>query len=761
MSVAIPADTTRTEKSSRPIGWWIALLPLGLFVYFVQLVDDISAGEVLHASYKWVPSLQVNFSFYIDGLSLLMALIVSGVGILVSIYAGGYLAGDRRLGLFYLYLMTFMISMLGVATAGNLITLFVFWEITSISSYLLIGYKHEYEKSRKAALKALLVTGSGGLALMAGLILLGSVGDSFEINELMRQRDIVQSHRLYPPLLILILLGAFTKSAQMPFHFWLPGAMEAPAPVSAYLHSATMVKAGVFLLARLHPILAGTDEWYYIVTAVGGTTMLLGGYISLKQTDLKRILAYSTVSALGTLVFLLGLGTPLAVKGALVFLVVHSLYKGTLFLTSGAIDHETGTREIDHLGGLRHVMPFTFTATILAAVSMAGLPPLLGFISKEVMYESTLEESLLVLLTGVAVLTNISAVAVAGMVSIRPFFGQKKDLPKHPHEAPLSMWLGPIVLASLGLAAGIFSYDLGKNLIEPASNAVLQKDKDIKLALWHGINTPLLLSVVTVAGGVGVYLILDKIRLWADQWDSSDRWGPERWYDHSLTGLLHLAGWQTRHLQNGRLRSYIKVIILVTTSLVGYTLLSRVRVEGWLRWPDAYFYEYMIAGIILLATLMAVRTRSRLASVAALGVVGYGVALIFFLFGAPDLAMTQLAIETLVVILFVLVLYRLPTIASYSTTAARTRDAIVALISGGVVTVLILLVSAQPHPMRLTPYFAENSYLLAQGRNVVNVILVDFRGIDTMGEIVVIATAALGVFALLKLRLDDTEDKEE
>ncbi len=758
---AISTQATKSRGSLRILGWVVALIPLGFLLYFVTLIDEISKSEVIQATYEWVPSLSINFSFYVDGLSLLMALLVSGIGGLVAVYAGGYLAGAKRLELFYGYLLMFMVSMLGVVTAGNLITLFVFWEMTSLTSYLLIGYKHDYEKSRKAALKALLVTGSGGLALLAGFIMLGIAGGSYEISTLLAQGEVVQDHKLYVPLLVLILLGAFTKSAQMPFHFWLPAAMEAPAPVSAYLHSATMVKAGVFLLARLAPVLGGTTEWQYLVTAVGGITMLLGGYISLKQTDLKRILAYSTISALGTLVFLLGIGTPLATKGAMVFLVVHSFYKGALFLTSGAIDHETGTRDIEQLGGLRQKMPITFAATALAAMSMAGLPPLFGFISKEVMYETTLQENLALILTGGAVLANMFAVAVASIVILKPFLGSVPDLPKHPHEAPLSMWLGPVVLASLGLAAGLFAYDVGKTFIEPASTAILQKDKAVKLALWHGINMPLLLSGLTLAGGAAVYLSVDSVRKLAVRLDVSERWGPAQGYETLLTSLLSIAAWQTRILQNGRLRTYIKVIILAATGLVGFTLLSRVEAEDWLRWPDAYFYEYVIAGVILMGTLMAVRTRSRLAAVAALGVVGYGIALIFLLFGAPDLAMTQFAIETLVVILFVLVLYRLPLIASYSTPTARMRDAIVALVSGGLVTVLILIVSAQPHPMRLTPYFADNSYLLAKGRNVVNVILVDFRGIDTMGEIVVIATAALGVVALLKLRLDDRERTEE
>jgi multicomponent Na+:H+ antiporter subunit A len=376
-----------TRGATAPL---LALLPASLLIYFASFAGRIAKGERVTVSYAWAPNLGVNLSFALDGLSLLFALLICGIGALVVIYAGGYLAGHHQLGRFYAFLLLFMASMLGLVLADNLLLLFVFWELTSISSFLLIGFDHEQEASRAAALQALLVTGGGGLALFAGMILLGLAGDSFELSTLLARGDMVRGDTRYLPILLLVVAGAFTKSAQVPFHFWLPGAMAAPTPVSAYLHSATMVKAGVYLLARLSPILGETATWTAIVAPVGAITMLLGGVIALYQTDLKRILAYSTISALGTLVLLLGLGTAAAITAAIVFLFAHALYKGALFMVAGALDHETGTRDVEQLGGLRRAMPVTAVVAALAAVSLAGFGPVVSFIGKELLLEAVL-----------------------------------------------------------------------------------------------------------------------------------------------------------------------------------------------------------------------------------------------------------------------------------------------------------------------------------------------------------------------------------
>lgn len=734
-------------------GWLIALLPLGLTLYFAGFVSAVAAGQVLPFVYPWVPSMGINLSFYVDGLSLTFALLVSGIGTLVIIYAGGYLAGHDQLGRFYAYILIFMASMLGLVLADNIFTLFIFWELTSISSFLLIGFDHARVESRASAIQALLVTGGGGLALLAGLILLGQAGGSLELSALFDQGEAIQSSGLYLPILVLVLLGAFTKSAQFPFHFWLPNAMEAPAPVSTYLHSATMVKAGVYLLARLSPILGGTAAWEMTVTTFGAVTMLLGGYLAWQQTDLKRILAYSTVSALGTLVMLIGLSLPIAVEAAMVFLLVHSFYKGALFMAAGAVDHETGMRDVTQLGGLRRKMPFTFVAVALACLSMAGLPPLLGFVGKELIYEGTLEAHHTAwLLTTVAVLGNILLVVAAAIVTLQPFTGPLVSTPKKPHEAPPSMWLGPILLSGFSLAAGLLPGLLVGPVVSSASAGILAKPVELELALWHGLTPMLALSAVTLLGGAAVYFGRRAIRRVTQRFDVIATWGPEQGYHRTLNGLLTTAGLLTRLLQNGYLRYYLLMTLAATVGLVGYPLVMRHGLSGWPVLTEVLFHEIVLALVIVAGLLMAVTTGSRLAAVAALGVVGFGVALIFILFSAPDLAMTQFAIETLTVVLLVLVLYRLPRFSAFTDFGDRVRDAVVAIIAGSMMTILVLLATGSPAPSRLTPYFAENSYLKAKGHNVVNVILVDFRGFDTMGEITVLAVAGFGVYALLKLR---------
>lgn len=744
----------------RATGWILALLPAGLAFYFASHLRLIADGEAILISYPWVPGLSISLSFYMDGLSLLFALLISGIGTLVIIYAGGYLNGHHQLGRFYAFMLMFMASMLGVVLAGNLITMFVFWELTSLSSFLLIGFEHERETARAAALQALLVTSAGGLALLAGLLLLGQVSGSLELSAVLSRREAIAGHSLYLPILLLILAGAFTKSAQVPFHFWLPNAMEAPTPVSAYLHSATMVKAGVYLLARLGPILGGNDAWHYLVTGAGTTTMLLGAIMALQPKDLKRILAYSTISTLGALVLLVGLDTTLSVKAAMVFLIVHALYKGALFLVAGAVDHETGTRDVTRLGGLARVMPITAASAGLAALSMAGLPPLLGFINKELLYEAKMQAPRAAgLITAAGVVANALLVAVAGIVSIQPFFGRQKATPKKPHEAPLALWLGPILLAGWGLVNGLFPEAIISPLVSAAVSAVQAEPTVVELKLWHGMNPVFALSVLTLAAGASVYIIRNRFLRVVSRTGLARfavRWGVQRWYEWSLSGLNALARAQTRLLQSGYLRFYLLIIVATTVGLVGSTLLSRAGLPGSKGWfSDVRFYEWVVAIIILMAALMAVLTQSRLAAIAALGVVGYSVALIYILFSAPDLAMTQFAVETMTVILFVLVLYRLPRFARLSSRPACIRDALIALALGALMMTLVLTATALPGASRLAPYFAASSLELAKGRNIVNVILVDFRALDTFGEIIVLAVAAIGIYALLKLRLHD------
>jgi multicomponent Na+:H+ antiporter subunit A len=558
----------------------------------------------------------------------------------------------------------------------------------------------------------------------------------------------------------------FTKSAQFPFHFWLPNAMEAPTPVSAYLHSATMVKAGVYLLARLSPTLGGTELWTTALTFFGGATMLVGGVLALLQTDIKRLLAYSTVSALGTLVLLLGIGTTAAIKAFAVFLLAHALYKGALFMVAGTIDHETGTRDLEKLGGLRRAMPITTAVALLAAISLAGVGPLFSFIGKEMLFEAVLAAGQSrQLLIGVALLSGALFVAGAAIVGIKPFFGEVKATPKAPHEAPPSLWLGPAVLAPLGLVLGIFPTLVSKGLISPTVASVLGRGEPVKIALWHGFNAALALSGASLVGGVLAYFSWAALRRTHLRFEPMLGWGPARGYDFGLAALNWVARTQTRILQNGYLRAYVMTIIVTVVVLAGYTLLTREGLPELLVKPlrewDARFYEAAVAALIVLAAFAAVRADSRLAALAALGVLGYGVSLVYLMFGAPDLAMTQVLVDTLTVILFVLVFYHLPKFARLSKTSARIRDALLATTAGALMTVLVLVTNTvQLHP-HISNYFLENSVSKGYGRNVVNVILVDFRALDTLGEISVLALAGIGVFALLKLRPHPAQEKAD
>jgi multicomponent Na+:H+ antiporter subunit A len=741
-------------RARRYSNWLLGLLPLGLALYFGLRFGPGLPDETVVVSYGWAAELGVRLSFHVDGLGLLFALLISGIGAIVVIYSGGYLAGDARLGRFHGLILAFMASMLGLVLADNVFTLYVFWELTSITSFMLIGFDHESERSRAAAWQALIVTTAGGLALLAGLVMLGIAGGSFELTELIAAGGLA-GHDLYVPILVLVLVGAFTKSAQFPFHFWLPNAMEAPTPVSAYLHSATMVKAGVYLLARFQPILGGTDEWLYGVTLFGAATLAVGAFLALQQTDLKRLLAYSTVAALGALTMLLGIGSEEATAAAIVFLFAHALYKGTLFLVAGAIDHETGTRDSERLGGLRTSMPLTAVIGLLAALSMAGLAPFTGFVGKELLYEAVTHAPILdVALSVVAVGAGVVFVAVALIAGVRPFTGPVMETPKHPHEAPVSMLVGPGLLAGMGLAFGLVSVGVRDWLLEPAASAVQQARIELDLALYHGFTVVLMLSVLSLALGFALYasrrtarrLVSPLAALAAD-------WGVERWYERGIDGLNDAARVQTKLLQSGYLNSYLTIVVVVTTLVVGYTLLAR---EGLAvladPLPDLGTIRGTVAALMVLGGLAAALLRSRLGAIAALSVVGYGAALTFVMFGAPDLAMTQVLIETLTLILLILVFYHLPAFERLSSSLERGRDAIIAGAAGLVMTALVLTATASPSERVLTPYFAEAAQPEAHGRNIVNVILVDFRALDTLGEITVLAAAGVGVFALLRLR---------
>ncbi|MBI2868730.1 MAG: putative monovalent cation/H+ antiporter subunit A [Chloroflexi bacterium] len=740
------------------IGRVLFLVPLSLTVYFAALLPAVFAGETLLVSLPWIPSLGVNLSFYVDGLSLLFALLIAGIGAIVFLYAGSYMKHHQYQGRFFTYMLVFMASMLGLVTSGNVISLFVFWELTSVSSYLLIGLNHSEERSRYAALQALLVTGIGGLALLTGLIILGGVSGSLEVAEILSNPDALRGDVLYLPVLLLILAGAFTKSAQFPFHFWLPNAMEAPTPVSAYLHSATMVKAGVFLLARLSPVLGGTDAWFYIVTGVGAVTMVAGALLALNQTDSKRLLAYSTVSALGMLTMLLGIGTEIAVKAAVAVLLAHAFYKGALFLIAGAVDHETGTRDVTVMKGLARAMPVTAAAAVAAGLSMAGVLPAFGFIAKEIFYEAATHSTAAVIITIAAVIANAALFTVVLILTLRPFWG-RPAFPEKVHEPPPALWLGPLVLAGLGLGLGVIP-GLANPFLSAAVSAVLGREITVGLALWHGFTPELALSALTLLTGLGLYLGHKRLGRIRGALPSISRIGPERVYDRSIDGMLRIAELQTRILQNGRLRTYLMIVFMTTVALTAYTLVRFYGIPSLVRPGAVAVHELIVAAAMLVAAAAIIRLRSLLSAVAAMGIVGYGTALVYVFFGAPDLAMTQFLIETLTVVLFVFGFYHLPRSARRIRFTRNIGGMVVALAVGALVTLLLLAGTTDTPLSELSAYFAANSYTVADGKNVVNVILVDFRALDTLGEIVVLAIAGIGVFALLKLRIGGKRMKE-
>ncbi|MDI5893006.1 putative monovalent cation/H+ antiporter subunit A [Halomonas rhizosphaerae] len=731
----------------------MALLPASLSAWLLGQWPAVASGEVLLLEWAWVPGLDITLTFLIDGLAWLFAMLITVIGALVLVYSGEYLRGHRDLPRFLVVITAFMMSMLGLVLADNLVTLFVFWELTSITSYLLIGFNHTDLAARKAALQGLFVTVGGGLALLAGFAMLAVAGDSWSLAELTRRGELLREHALYTPLLVCVLLGAFTKSAQFPFHFWLPNAMAAPTPVSAYLHSATMVKAGVYLLARLHPALGGTDGWVITLSLVGALTMATGAFLAIQHTNVKKLLAYSTVMALGTLTMLLGIGTEGALVAFVIFLLAHSLYKGALFMVAGILDHETGTKDVTAMGGLRRVMPITAAVAGVAALSLAGLPPLLGFVGKELMFASVLSvdawRPLILLLAFTAAFLTL---AVAAIVALRPFFGVPRETPRAPHEAPHAMLAGPALLAALSL-----SFGLAPGLLDPLVGATVAgigaPGAEVHLALWHGVNLPLLLSLASLLLGLLAYRHWDRLRAWLARLEPLMARGPEAGYEALMAGMVSVAGWQTRMLQNGHIRNYLVVTLLVLVGLVGHALVFRHTLEFDFALA-VYFHEAVVAGLMIAGAVAACVMRSRLAAVAALGIMGFSIALTFVLFSAPDLAITQLLVETLTVILLVLVLFRLPRFATLSTPIERLRDLAVASLTGGLITLLMLSVLSGERLPRISDYMTANSQPLGHGHNIVNVILVDFRALDTLGEMFVLALAAIGVYAMLRFHAE-------
>ena len=734
--------------------WVLALAPALVFLHFAGFAAPVARGEVVTNGVEWFPSLGVDFSWLIDGLSFTFALLITGIGTLIVLYAGGYLEGHPDLGRFLSFILLFMGAMLGLVVADSFLMFFVYWELTSITSFLLIGFDHSREAARRAAIQALTVTGGGGLILLAGLFVIQGATGAASLSELLESGNVLRESPYYLAAFILVLGGAFTKSAQFPLHFWLPNAMEAPTPVSAFLHSATMVKAGVYLLMRLNPAMGETAAWETVLPVFGGTTLLVGTLLAVRQTDLKLMLAYTTVASLGLLVMLTGLGSGhYAIEAAVLYLVAHSLFKGGLFMVAGLIDHEAGTRDVTRLGGLMRLMPITFGAAVLGALSMGGLPPFFGFLAKEVMYEAFGFEGWLLVFLVVAMIGNALMLVIGFAVAFLPFLGKERETPRHAHEGPALMWLGPVVLGVCGLLSALFSGAFHAHVSNPMATAVFGARTDIYIGPVPHVNTAFLLSAATVGLGLVLFFLLPALRRAMAGTLEAIGWGPDRGFDQFVRGLVRLAVGVTRRVQIGRLEVYMTF----TFALLAVALLAPMHVFGeWPAWPDLpplRLYEWSILLIAVIGCITVLTAENRLTAIISLGIQGFAVALIFMLFGAPDLSFTQFMVETLSVVILALAMTRLRlTPSDPRGRLEKGLDGIVSVACGAALGLVLLGVVQVPFDGTLSAFFAENSRPIAHGRNIVNVILVDFRGVDTFGEIAVVMAAGLAILALIRIR---------
>jgi len=737
----------------------IAGVAIGFAVFaFAMLAPDVLAGQVQRVQWEWLPTLGVGFGLRMDGLALVFAGLIVFIGALIVVYARWYLEPDERTPRFFALLLAFMGAMLGIALADNLLLLVVFWELTSLTSFLLIGFWQHRADARDGARMALAVTGAGGLALLAGVLLLGWIAGGWDLDTVLAAGPRVRAHPLYEVCLALLLAGAFAKSAQFPLHFWLPHAMAAPTPVSAYLHSATMVKAGLFLLARLYPVLSGTEPWFYAVTGVGAATMLLGAWHAIFQHDLKGLLAYSTISHLGLITMLLGLNSPLAAVAAVFHLLNHATFKASLFMAAGIIDHETGTRDMRRINGLWRWMPVTATLAIVASAAMAGVPLMNGFLSKEMFLAETLavegHRVVQFLVPAVAVVATSLSVAYSVRFVHDVFFnGEPVDLPRTPHEPPRWMRLPVELLVVICLLVGLApSLTVGPVLALAARDVLGGTLPEYSLAIWHGFNAPLALSLLALAGGSLLYAWLARHR---NLHDAEDQTGVgKRAFDRGLAALGRAATVLTDALQSGGSRRTLLLTVGVAIAAGGLPwLLGPSPLDGVNLAPfdDLAFAPLAIWTIGVAATIAAVAfIRERLVSLVFVGAVGVVCSLAFVTFSAPDLALTQLLVEVATTLLLMLSLRYLPARSPRETDDRRVlRDAAIAAVAGLGVAALAWAVMVRPFDASIAPFYIERALSEAGGTNVVNVIIVDFRGFDTFGEMTVMLVAGLVVHALL------------
>ncbi|QIH77871.1 Na+/H+ antiporter subunit A [Macrococcoides canis] len=761
-------------------GYFVLIVPVIASLYFLSLIQTVLHAPIIK-HFAWMPSIGLNFDIRLDGLALLFTLLISIIGTLVVFYSIHYLHKEEALGRFYTYLLLFMGAMLGVVTSNNVLSLYLFWELTSISSFLLISFWYHKEKSTDGALKSMLITVFGGLMMLGGLSILIGITGTPVISEMFAQAANVQSHSLFTLAAVLILLAAFTKSAQFPFHIWLPDAMEAPTPVSAYLHSATMVKAGIYLIARFTPLFAVSNTWTYAIVIVGLFTMCFASIKAVNQIDLKGILAFSTVSQLGLIMSLLGIGSIslkaghetayyIAVTAAVFHILNHASFKGALFMLVGIIDHETGTRNIHKLNGLMFIMPITFTLTTLGVLSMAGVPPFNGFISKEMFLESVLLSTehglfnallgwfLLLLMFVGSLFTFIYSLKLIKDVFLPNKIENKSE--KKPHEAPILFLLSPIILISVMLVISVLP-DMFRPLLQSATSAIVNDSVTLKhIHHFHGVNTPLLITMAIIIIGSVLLFFISK-------WQKIYQLWPEHVKLNTLYNIVldqsqKLSYEVNRRLVYHSIRFSIVSIFSTLLMMSVYVFLKTDLSIYFESIANIRLYELILILIIVIATLMILKAQSRLFSIIMLSAIGYSIALLFVFFKAPDLALTQLSIETISTALFLMCFYHMPKKYRHAEEKKfKITNVIIAITTGTIVSLIALVAYSNKHFTSISEYYIKNVYDLAAGKNMVNVILVDFRGFDTLFESSVLAIAGIGIYTLIRLRKTRGEHNEE
>lgn len=763
------------------IGFLPLLVALSLFIYLLTYIPSIANGETFLHTVSWIPTYGIEFSAYLDGLSLIFALLITGIGTLVIFYSIYYLSDNEQLGHFYTYLMMFMGAMLGVVLSDNLIVLYVYWELTSITSFLLIAFWYQRKRSREGAQKSLLITMSGGFGMLIGFLMVYAMTGSMSLREIIGIMPDMMDHILVVPAILLLLLGAFTKSAQFPFHIWLPDAMEAPTPVSAYLHSATMVKAGIYLVARFTPVFGGEGVWFWLVTAVGIFTLFWGSFQAVKQTDLKALLAFSTVSQLGMIMSMFGMGSVAlhhgyttesvfytqAVFAALFHLVNHSTFKGALFMAIGIVDHQVGTRDLRRLGGLATLMPITFTISLIGSFSMAGLPPFNGFLSKEMFFQAAVDitqfglfhvDTLGNLIPIIAWLASVFTFVYSIIIVFQTFLGPYREerLETPAKEGPFGILVSPLILVTLVVAIFFFPNVLGEHILRPAMASVFpmfasEADLGVTISQWHGFNLPLSMTIGVIVFGALLYKFYKSWR-WIYT-ITPDNWSFNALYDFTLSRGVKVSRKITNTYMTGDLRHYLLYIfvfffLLVAGSFVmlgayDFTISDNAAISP---------FEWILAIAMLIAAISVLFAKSRLTAIIINSFLGYGVAVFFVLFRAPDLALTQTIVETVTTVLFLAAYHFLPEMkAENDTRNEKIKKLIISVAVGATVASVALASQNNRLFERISTYF-ENSLELAGGRNIVNTILSDFRGFDTMLEVVVLLIGGIGVYAIIKLK---------